>query len=304
MTKSSEWWGGVGEYLDVAVLGLLNSVGLNFAWNKWQGIFLAYPLSFSCSCSSAVCHHRDTQQGLLLDLCCFLKARCAMQICPMLSAFFWHLQTLGSAGDLTFTKSAVDKSLYNLSDFFLIQAEKPLFFCFSSLGFVLYSSSVRMASVSGQIMHLLGQDVTLGWDNKHLISEKLMITGSLLTFQLSPSAMSAFSDAPTSLICKLLGCSVGSGWGHPWMESQAREEMAAITVRDTSLTGVNGQRWSSLSGEQKLFSFPPPLCSWVRGMVLDWEPEGGGFGAPICVSWSSKQMYLCSWCYACTTAWK
>lgn len=77
-------------------------------------------------------------------------------------AFFWHLQTLGSAGDLTFTKSAVDKSLYNLSDFFLIQAEKPLFFCFSSLGFVLYSSSVRMASVSGQIMHLLGQDVTSG----------------------------------------------------------------------------------------------------------------------------------------------
>lgn len=186
---------------------------------------------------------------------------------------------LGSAGDLTFTKSAVDKSLYNLSDFFLIQAEKPLFFCFSSLGFVLYSSSVRTASVSGQIMHLLGQDVTSGWDNKHLISEKLMITGSLLTFQLSPSAMSAFSDAPTSLICKLLGCSVGSGWGHPWMESQAREEMAAITVRDTSLTGVNGQRWSSLSGEQKLFSFSPPSLQLGEG---DGSRLGAGGGRVCC----------------------
>lgn len=45
-----------------------------------------------------------------------------------MSAFSWHLQTLGSACDLTFTKSAVDETLYNLSDFFLIQAEKPFVF--------------------------------------------------------------------------------------------------------------------------------------------------------------------------------
>ena len=48
---------------------------------------------------------------------------CHADLPNAMSAFFWHLQTLGSAGDLTFTKSAVDKSLYNLSDFFLIQAE-------------------------------------------------------------------------------------------------------------------------------------------------------------------------------------
>lgn len=75
------------------------------------------------------------------------------------------------------------------------------------------SSSMRMASSSCQKIHLLGQDITLSRDNKHLISEKLMITGSLLTFLLHLPAMSAFSNAPTSLTCKLLGSSVGSQQG-------------------------------------------------------------------------------------------
>lgn len=72
---------------------------------------------------------------------------------------------------------------------------------------------MRIASSSGQIIHLLGQDITLDRGNKHLISEKVMIIGSLLTFLLNLSAMSAFSNAPTSLICELLGSSVGSQQG-------------------------------------------------------------------------------------------
>lgn len=79
--------------------------------------------------------------------------------------------------------------------------------------FVFSSGSMRIASSSGQKKHLLEQDITLSRDNKHLISEKLMITGSLLTFLLRLPAMSAFSNAPTSLICELLGSSVGSWQG-------------------------------------------------------------------------------------------
>lgn len=49
-------------------------------------------------------------------------------------------------------------------------------------------------------------------------------------------AMSAFSDAPTSLIWKLLGSRVGSHQGHPWMDRQAREK-AEETAAGAELGG-------------------------------------------------------------------
>lgn len=103
--------------------------------------------------------------------------------------------------------------LYHLSDILFNWSREVSPLLPPSPRFVFSSSSMRIASSSGQIIHLLGQDITLGRDNKHLISEKLMIIGSFLTFLLSLSAMSAFSNAPTSLICKLLGSSVGSQQG-------------------------------------------------------------------------------------------
>lgn len=93
----------------------------------------------------------------------------------------------GSSGNLTCTRPTFDKilELYNLSDIpSNLSREAFYYYYFFSFqqGLCSLPSSIRIASGSGQIMHLLGQDITLGRDNKHLISGKLMVTGSLLTF--------------------------------------------------------------------------------------------------------------------------
>lgn len=108
-------------------------------------------------------------------------------MCVILASLNTGLIPSGSAGDLTCTRPAFDKTLelYNLSDTPFNLSREAFFIIihiFFPSGSVFSPSSIRIASSSGQIVHLLGQDITWGRDNKHLISGKLMVTGSLLTF--------------------------------------------------------------------------------------------------------------------------
>lgn len=103
-------------------------------------------------------------------------------MCIILASLNTGVIPSGSAGDLSCTRPAFDKTLelYNLSVIFFNLSRDAFFYSCFPVGSVF--SPIRIASGSGQIVHLLGQDITWGRGNKHLISGKLMVTGSLLTF--------------------------------------------------------------------------------------------------------------------------
>lgn len=143
-------------------------------------------------CSPIVCCHMS---GRLCEDCSPTYAFSRRQgilhgpvkLCIILASLNTGVIPSGSAGDLTCTRPAFDKTLelYNLSDTPFNLSREAFFIIihiFFPSGSVFSPSSIRIASSSGQIVHLLGQDITWGRDNKHLISGKLMVTGSLLTF--------------------------------------------------------------------------------------------------------------------------
>lgn len=172
------------------------------------------------------------EECLLFNTRFFLKERHVTHTCQTLNVYGFVLTCSGSVDDQFYCiKSVCDRilGLYYLQTSFWIEAEKhpPLPLCLLPLRFLFSSSSMGVASSSDRIMHLLVQDITLGSDDKHLISEKLMNIGSLLTFLLSHVSILRcfhFSNLKTTWVQREKASGDIPGWTARHMRRQRKQQ--------------------------------------------------------------------------------